>query len=458
MSTHATTMTATRLLLPLLALGSLASARPAAREVDVTSAGAVGDGATLNTAALQKAIDDCGAAGGGVVRFPSGRFLTGTLRVRSGVTLRLDEGAVILGSADVADYQNVDPFSDGNGHPLGHALIVGIDAEHVGIEGKGTIDGQGAKVAARQKPFSVRPFLVRWVRCKDVGVRGVTLANPGAWTLNLAQCSDAVVEDVTIRSRDQKLRNNDGVNVDSSEHVRVRRCDVVSGDDALVIKATSASRPCRDIEASNCRLSTRTNAIKLGTESIGGFEEIRISGCQITDTKMSGIALYTVDGGDLKDVRISDVTMDGVTLPISVRLGARLKAFREGEAARTSPGVLKDVLIENVTAKNVGLIGMLINGVPGHPVEALTLKNVTLEAPGGGTREAAGRELPEKETAYPEYNMFGTTLPASGAYLRHVRGMKAENLKVTVAKDDARPKVVMVDVEGVEPKTLGDEK
>jgi polygalacturonase len=289
----------------------------------------------------------------------------------------------------------------------------------------------------------MRPFLVRWVRCRDVTVRDVHLANPGAWTLNFFEADGALVDGVTIRTRDQKLRNNDGVNIDSSQHVRVRNCDVVSGDDALVIKSTAMKRS-RDITATNCKLSTRTNAIKLGTESIGGFEDISVSNCQVTNTDMAGIALYEVDGGDLRNVSVTDVTMDGVTVPISIRLGSRLKTFREGDKPKTT-GTLQNVTIKNVTAKNVGLIGILINGVPNHPVESLTLSNVHMTVPGGGTADAASRQLPEKESAYPEFNMFGKTMPAYGLYARHVRGLKLDDVTITPTTPDARPERVRID-------------
>lgn len=417
--------------------------------IDVTTAGVVGDGTTLNTASLQKVIDDCSAAGGGTLLFPAGHYLTGTIQIKSNVTLRLEEQATLLGSTDAADYRNLDPFIDGTGRPLGHALVVAVDAEHVGIEGSGAIDGQGVKLAAKQKPFAIRPFLVRWVRCADVTVRDVHLTGPGAWTLNFYQTKGAVIEGVTIRCRDQKLPNNDGVNIDSSENIRVGQCDIDSGDDAVVIKSTGMT-PSRDITVAGCKLSTRTNAIKLGTESVGGFENISVTNCRVTKTLMSGIALYTVDGGELHNVTVSDVTIDGVTLPISVRLGARLKTFREGDKPKPT-GRLYDVTIRNVTAKGVKMIGMLINGVPGHPIEGLTLENISLEVPGGGTAEAAAVRLPEKEAAYPEYNMFGKILPASGIYARHVKGIKFQNVRTSTTQPDARPATVFIDVQDVTP-------
>ncbi len=375
----------------------------AAQAIDAAKAGVVGDGTTLNTTVIQKIIDDCSAAGGGTISFPAGRYLTGTIQIKSNVTLRLEDQATLLGSTQVADYRNLDPFVDGSGHPLGHALIVAVDAANVGLEGPGTVDGQSPKLKATENPYSMRPFLVRWVRCTQVTVRDVHLINPGAWTLNFFQTKSAVIEGITIRSRDLGMQNNDGINLDSSENIQIRNCDVISGDDAIVIKSTSRATPSRDIQAVNCKLSTRTNGIKLGTESIGGFANISISDCQITNTKMAGIALYAVDGGDLRDVTISNITMDGVIVPISIRLGSRLKTFREGEQARLVPGKLSNITIKNVTAKNIEMIGLLINGVPGSPVEALTLENIQLELPGGGTAEAAKIKLPEKETAYPEF-------------------------------------------------------
>lgn len=427
----------------------------AAEVIDAAKSGAVGDGKTLNTAAIQKVIDDCSAAGGGTISFPAGRYLTGTIRIKSHVRLRLEKDATLFGSTAVADYLNLDPFIDGSGNPMGHALIVAVDAENVGIEGEGTVDGQSPELKRNQETYAMRPFLLRWVRCRDVTVKDVRLTNPGAWALNFYQSTGIVVERVTIRSRDLKMHNNDGINIDSCENVQVRDCDVISGDDALVIKSTSAGKPSRDIVATRCKLSTRTNAIKLGTESIGGFENITVTHCQIRKTQMAGIALYSVDGADLKNVMVSDITMDGVIVPISIRLGARLKSFRGGEQPKPSPGKLCGVTIRNVSARNIGKIGMLINGVPGHPVEDLTLENIDLELPGGGTEKEAEVKFGEKEKNYPEWDMFGKTMPAYGIYARHVRGVKFNNVRTSLLKPDARPARVLIDVDDMTPADFG---
>src|SRR5262249_55130922 len=144
--------------------------------------------------------------------------------------------------------------------------------------------------------------------------------------------------------------------------------------------------------------------------------------------------------------------------PISVRLGSRLKTFRQGDTPREAAGELRDVTIANVSAKNVKLIGMLINGVPGHPIEGLTLRNIEIEVPGGGAADDAKGEMPEKESAYPEYNMFGKTMPAYGMYVRHVRGLKLEHVKTTAKQEDARPEAVKVDVEEATANGAADER
>ena len=417
------------------------------RVLSASDHGIVGDGTTNNTAAIQMAIDACSADGGGTLRFPAGKYLTGTIQLKDNVKLHLDDGAVLLGSTNAADYRNLDPFIDGVGAELGYALVASVGAKHVGIEGAGAIDGQGTALKAAQGNYKIRPFLIRWVRCNDVAVHDVQLRNSGAWTMHFCQTKNATVENVNIRSLG--LPNNDGIDIDSCENVRIKNCDVDSGDDAICLKATSALA-CRDITVSGCKLKTRCNAIKFGTESLGDFEHVNISDCHIRDTRMSGIAINSVDGAHLQDVNISDITMDGVTVPISMRLGGRLKTFRAGDTPK-QPGVIRNVTIKNVHATAARQIGIMINGIPGHQVENVALENIKIELSGGGTAADAQVQLAEKESAYPEYNMFGRVMPAYGLYVRHVRGISFKNVQMTVTNPDARPEKVFVDVEDVTP-------
>ena len=333
---------------------------------------------------------------------------------------------------------------------MGFALLIALDADHIAIEGSGTINGQGPKLkAAQKKEFPVRPFLTRFVRCNNITLRDVHLTNGGAWTLHLFQSKDVSIDNLSIRTRDSGLQNTDGIDVDSSENIRITHCDINTRDDAIVLKSTSPL-PTRHVSATDCTLSSRTNALKLGTESLGGFDDITFSNCTISNTQMAGIALYEVDGGDLQNVTISNIAMDGVEVPISIRHGARLKTFRPGDAPKPV-GHLRNISIQNVSAKNIKTIGMLINGIPNHPIENLTLTNITLQLPGGGPQSAINKQLPEKESAYPEFDMFGKNLPASAIYARHLQNLTLTNIHATLAKPDPRPAAILLDIQNLTP-------
>lgn len=413
--------------------------------------GAVGDGATSNTLALQTAIDTCSEKGGGTVVLEAGRYVTGTLQLKDGVVLRLEEQATLLGSTEANEYRNVDPFTDGTGAPLGYALIVAVDARRVGLVGPGTIDGRGKELAAAQGKYVKRPFLVRWVRCAGVSVSDVSLRSSGAWTMHVFQSKDVAVERVTIRSRG--LSNNDGIDVDSCESVRIQNCDIDTGDDAICLKTTSAL-PCRQIEVRDCRLKSSCATLKLGTESLGDFEGIQIERCEILGAGLGGIKLLSVDGAHLSHVRISEIKMRDVRVPVFIRLGARLRTFR-GADQRRAVGRIEDVTIRNLQAENASQIGVLITGIPDHPVKNVTLEDFHLKLVGGGTAEQAKVVLAEKEQAYPEVKMFGDAMPVHGVYLRHAYGIKIKGLEIGLGKPDERPAWIKIDAEDTEIEAAG---
>ena len=246
------------------------------------------------------------------------------------------------------------------------------------------------------------------------------------------------------------MANNDGIDIDSCQGAVITNCDIDSGDDAIVIKATSP-QPCGNVTITGCTLKTYCNGIKLGTESLGDFENIHASHCRLHDIGAAGIALYSVDGAQLHDITMTDVEMNHVSVPISIRLGSRLKTFRSGDKPRPI-GTLHDITLSNIHAVGARHIGLLINGIPGHPVESVHLKDIDISLAGGGTAKDANVRLPEKETAYPEWSMFGKTAPAFGAYLRHVQGVTCDHVTFSVAHPDERPAVSLLDVQGVSPE------
>lgn len=408
----------------------------------------VGDGISLNTRVIQSAIDRCAAAGGGTVRLPPGRYLTGTLHLRDHVNLILDPGAVLLGSRRLEDYPVLhDAVSSYTSNYTERCLIRAAGAADIGIAGAGAIDGNGAAFSG---PYKVRPYLMRFVACRNLHISGITLQNPAMWTQHYLACEDVLIEGIRVRSRRPGV-NNDGIDIDSCRRVRVANCDIDAGDDAIVLKATT-SAPCRDVVVTNCVLSTLCNAFKLGTESEGGFDNIVFSNSAIYDTQLAGIALETVDGGDLRRVIISNIVMSNTRYPIFLRLGNRGRPISE-QAPRPGIASFSGVMIRGVIAEASSPFGCLIAGLPGHPVEDVVLEDIQLTTPGGGTPLPADHSIPEHPDAYPEANMFGP-LPASGIYCRHVRALSLNRIALRTAAPDSRPMLFADDADHLSVSNL----
>jgi polygalacturonase len=407
---------------------------------NVREFGATGDGLQLETGALQKSIDSVSEKGGGTVLLPPGRYLSGTLRLRTGVTLYLAAGSVLLGSRDLAHYPELTPslhsYTD---NYTNKSLIYAEDAQRLAIHGDGLLDGQGANFKG---PYKVRPYMIRMIRCRDVSIRDIRLADSPMWVQHYLECEDVEVRGIHVRSRVN--HNNDGLDIDACSRVRISGCDISSGDDAIVLKSTT-SRPCRDITISDCVLSSACNALKLGTESNGGFEDIVINNCAVYDTRLAGLALECVDGGTLARVIATNLTMRQVGCPLFIRLGDRARPFAAGQP-RPGVGTLRDITVANLYATASSNIGCAISGLPGHPIRNLYLSNLDLEFPGGGEAAWAQREPAEEPEKYPEFTMFGP-LPAYGIWSRHVRGLTTRDLRMRTRQPDARPATAQIDAE-----------
>jgi polygalacturonase len=266
-------------------------------------------------------------------------------------------------------------------------------------------------------------------------------------------------ENLTIRKIDvfnHVAFNNDGLNIDSCQNVTITDCRVDSDDDGIVMKSLS-DRPCRNVTVANCVISSHCNALKMGTESGGGFIDMTIRDCKVFSPKhsqkiygrqrgLAGIALEIVDGGKLENVSVENVDIEGVSVPIFLRLGNRARPYVSG--AKPGVGTFRKVSLRNIAARGTSLIGCSITGLPGHPIEDVTLENISLGFDGGGTLEDTRRDIPERETSYPESTMFGT-LPAYGFYCRHAKGLTFRNLKLGTEQADLRHAMMFDDVQQV---------
>jgi polygalacturonase len=415
------------------------------------------DGKTLNTAPLNQLVSEVSAAGGGTVYFPAGTYLTGTIYLKSGVTLYLDDGATIVGSTNLADYPENQPPRPGAQLEWGrYALISACNQHDIAIVGQGHINGQGshpnftkADLIARgwnkTDAYLKRPYGLSFVRCRNVTVRGIELDDIAFWCEDYLDCEDVVVDGVAVYSMNRD-HNNDGIDIDGSRNVRVSNCHFVSGDDSICLKASY--RDCEDVVVTNCICTSSANGVKLGTASYGGFKNIAVSNIVLNGIGASGIALETVDGGTLDGVALSNFTMNDVGTAIFLRLGDRGKLWAS-DSPKRGAGALRNVTIDNIVARVRGRsICSSITGLPGHPVENVSINNVRIvvaHSPARAEVEKPGTPIPEVESNYPENGMFGP-LPAYGLFARHVRGLTLRGVDLGYAGSEYRSALVCQDV------------
>jgi len=438
-----------------LAFLLIAGACASAADFDVKKKGATGDGLTKDTAAVQQAIEAACAAGGGTVLLPPGAYLCGTLELKSGVTLQLQKGATLLGSTDPKDYRH-------------NALLVADKQHQLGLCGGGCIDGQGAQLYAAiekdgawRKPGekrpseNVRPMLIKFTGCADVTLRDLTLRSAACWVQDYIDCERLTLEHVTVRST--AAWNNDGIDIYGCRDVVVRGCDVDSADDGICLKSGDAA--CDRVLIENCRVRSSASALKFGTASHIGFKNITVRNLEVYDTARSAIALESVDGALIENVDIAHVRATNTGNAIFLRLGHR--------DAKSPVGALRNVLISDVTVEVPADQPDLkypfpcppvraphnpfpssIVGLPGHPVQNVTLRDITISYAGGGRRERAQvtcDRVPEQAARYPEFSMFGE-LPAWGFYCRHAEGLTFSNCTFRCAAHDYRSALVCDDV------------
>lgn len=433
------------------------------KEINILDFGAVGDGKTLNTLAIQKAIDTCSQNGGGRVYVPTGTFSTGTLVIKNDVNLHLEKDAVLLGSkAFPNDYPQLNAATEERyGHYLRYALIFAQKANNIAITGEGTLIGTPSEEQLWHGTEKERPVLIWFDECTNLVVQDVTLKRSGMWTETYTRCTNGHINGITVT--DSSFHNNDGCDILDCDNFLVENCDINALDDGICLKGYT-SKGCSNIVIRNNRVRSLCNGIKIGTDSSGGFRNILIENNEVYDTGISGIALEVVDGGIMENVIVRNIKMNVVGTPIFIKLGERgRRIFVDGVETDVPMGVLRDVKISGIRAtvdKAKKLNGLerkvhnyfpyasSITGIPGHFVENVVIDDVEIEILGGfpvRTKEDAQRVIPENPKGYPENRMFGV-LAAHGFYIRHAKDIKMTNIRVVIIQKDARSAFVLDDV------------
>jgi len=457
-----------------------------ARDYVITDYGAVSDTTVLSTDALQQCIDRCSAAGGGRVVVPAGQYKTGTIVLKSNVHLHLELGATLYGSTDLRDYCRMkSSYVSLRTHTETIQLVFADSVENVVIDGYGTIDGQGRvfpKLSWNDEGIT-RPHLLRFIQSRDIVVRDITLRNSGCWMQHYLACDRVRISGIKVFNRNNY--NNDALDLDGCHDVLVTDVTADSDDDGITLKSTSP-RLCENVTIANCIVSSHCNAVKLGTETNGGFRNITIRGIVVKPSSdqrekffgqwigTSALSLEIVDGGTMENVCVSDMTVSGTESPIFVRLAHRGRGYtfnksgaaafvaqsvsggNEGAAQSQKPdsvetvGRMRGIYLNNIHVRDAGRYGCSITGLPGHPVEDVHVSNVSIHQQGGITADslaainAALRD--EKAAAYPEATMWGP-LPAKGFYVRHARRVSFDNVEAYTGLEDARALIVREDVE-----------
>lgn len=439
-----------------------ASATPApgfpgelSRVFDVTRFGARGDGTTIDSDAINRAIEVAAAGPGGTVYFPPGTYASYSIHLASGVALHLAQNATILAAAP-ANGRGYDPAEPGAGNPyqdFGHShwhnsLIWGENLHDITIEGEGTIDGSGliAGGSLESAPLQGNKAIALKL-CRNVTIRDITMVNGGHFCILPTAVDNFRIDGLVIDT------NRDGIDIDCCKNVRISNTTVNSpNDDAIVLKSSYALNEVRDTEnvtIDNCMVSGynlgtlvngtfvtgpygRTGRLKFGTESNGGFKNIAIS--NVIFEYCRGLALETVDGGHLEDVTISNITMRNVETPIFLRLGARMRGPAGLAVGSFSRVNISDVVIHNADPRYPSTIA----GIPGYEITDVRISNVRHHMIGGLSMADAVADPPELVNAYPENYMFGT-LPAFGFFIRHASGVVLDNVEVRFEQPDTRP-------------------
>jgi polygalacturonase len=435
-------------------------------ELNVKDFGAKGDGKTIDSYAINRAIETLASRGGGTLYFPAGDYLSYSIRLKSHIRLFLDAGAKITAAfpSAVEGYDEAEPNEYDRFQDFGHShwknsLLWAIGEEDITICGQGVIDGKGlTREESRLKGVANKAISLK--ECRNITLKDIRMLHCGHFALLATGVDNMTIDNLLIDT------NRDGLDIDACRNVRISNCTVNSPwDDAIVLKASYALGYFKDTEnvtITNCFVSGYDRGtvadgsyrrdepqapdhgfvcgrIKFGTESSGGFKNITISNCVFE--RCRGLALETVDGGSLEDVVISNITMrDIVNAPIFLRLGARMRS-PEG----TPVGKMRRISIDNINVFNAdSRYASIISGIPGHCIEDVSLSNIRIHYKGGYGKEDAAIVPPENEEVYPEPWMFGT-IPASVFFVRHARNIHFHHIYADFMDADFRPAFVLDD-------------
>ena len=437
-----------------------------ARTCDARAFGAVGDGRAKDTAALQRAIEACATGDGGTVVLARGTFVSGTIVLRSHVTLRIEAGATLLGSRDDADYPTqAPPIRNTELANCRRALVYAEGATAVRIEGGGTIDGNADidKWRSMARPEGQRPMAIFTALSSDVSIEGITVRNAATWAVVNLEVTHLVVRGITV---DSPLGpTHDGIDVVDGRDVLIEDNTITAGDDGICLKSGSATG-LRDVVVRRNRIlgAGVANGLKLGTATVGPMRDIVFEDIDIRNAQAAAMAVESVDGGEVSNLTFRRITLSDVGTPVFMLLGAR------GQAR---VGAIHDVRFETIRGGHLRYPwGALLSGAPAdaagrHDLDAITFKDVAITWTGAagaagphvyGSTAADIARFPAYGGGYPDPKFIFATptaksevvdyaLPGWAFFVRNARGVRFEDCRIAVAGADRRDAIASGDAE-----------
>jgi len=427
-----------------------------AKDFNVTDYGAKADGVTVDTKAVQLAIDACTKNGGGRVLIPSGKTVViGTIYLKDYVTLHVENGATLLGSPNIKNYTSDTYKNQYKNEPhMDKCLIFARNAKSFAIEGLGKIDGNGYPSNFKNKTGG-RPMLMRFYECEDIHMKDITLVNPAAWTSAWIYCNNIVVDGIRIHSRVN--HNGDGLDFDSCTNVRVSNSAFDTSDDSICLQTSQVDKPTQYVTITNCTFTSKWAGMRIGLLSRGDFESVTVSNCTFNDIEDSGLKIQMNEGGAMRNMTFTNLTMKNVPRPVFMTF-AQQRAFVDSPEGVYPPmKEMKGFIFSNIIADNSELeknpqnSAFYITGMPNNYIENIIFKDIQFTIAGGGTIEDAQKLAIKEYTVenlkgwWPEFHITGT-LPSYGFYARHIKGLTIDNVHIYRKKADKRYPIVLDDV------------
>lgn len=406
---------------------------------DAAEYGISGDGKTNNTEAIRRLVSVAEQNGGGTIYFPPGEYVTGSIELKSNMTLYLEAGATLLGSENPEDFPMIDhTVVPGWAAPTHAGFVTALNARNIAVCGRGTLNGRGENWW--HKYGDERPRSIEFIGCENVLIENIQITHSPMWTVHPVCCNNVTIHGITIRNPADSP-NTDGINPDGCSGVHISDCTIDVGDDCVTLKSGTQHddyirrHPCENITITNCTMQHGHGGVVIGSEMSGGVRNVVISNCVFSGTDR-GIRIKTrrLRGGTVENIRVNNMIMDGVFCPIVVNCfyccstspeDYDFASSSQKQPVRSDTPLFRNFAFSNITVRNASAAACYIDGLPECPVDGIQIDNFSVEMrQGDGVQPQAPAMTYEAEKA-------GKKAKGEGMFLRNARNVTMRNVTLS---------------------------